>query len=179
MVRLGPLVGLSCAQKWGVGPDGIGAVLFHSVYTHTKTNLKINSTVYAIRGTRTAQSIAERGGTGSRSRVLALRLMGPRPYDSGMATPRVRATVKAAAAPSSALDLCGCPQHALLATRRRHGVQVREQLCRRALHARADGLDVADHLLCEGAVCTRVCDRVLMRCHAAPKRCGSELVLEL
>ena len=33
----------------------------------------------------------------------------------------------------------------------------------------------ADHLLCEGAVCTRVCDRVLRRCHAAPKRCGSEL----
>jgi hypothetical protein len=30
---------------------------------------------------------------------------------------------------------------------------------------------------CEGAVCTRVCDRVLRRCHAAPKRCGSELEL--
>ena len=89
-----------------------------------------------------------------------------------MATPRVRATVKAAAAPSSAFDLCRCPQRALLATRRRHGVQVREQLCRRALHARADGLGAADHLLCEGAVCTRVCDRVLRRCHAAPKRCG-------
>ena len=56
-------------------------------------------------------------------------------------------------------------------------VQVQEQLCRRALHARADGLDAADHLLCEGAVCTRVCDRVLRRCHAAPKRCGSELEL--
>jgi len=30
----------------------------------------------------------------------------------------VRAAVKTAAAPSSALDLCGCPQRALLATRR-------------------------------------------------------------
>jgi hypothetical protein len=30
-----------------------------------------------------------------------------------MATPRVRATVKAAAAPSSALDLCGCTRSAL------------------------------------------------------------------
>ncbi len=50
-----------------------------------------------------------------------------------------------------------------------------EQLCRRALHARADDLGAADHLLCEGAVCTRVRDRVLRRCHAAPKRCGSEL----
>jgi len=73
-----------------------------------------------------------------------------------MATPRVRATVKAAAAPSSALDLCGCTRSALLATRRRHGVQVQEQLWRRALHARADDLGAADHLLCEGAVCTRV-----------------------
>ena len=80
-------------------------------------------------------------------------------------------------APSSALDLYGCIQRALLATRRQHGVQVQEQLCRRALHARADGLDAADDLLCEGAVCTRVCDRVLRRCHAAPKRCGSELEL--
>ena len=60
-------------------------------------------------------------------------------------------------------------QRALLATRRQHGVQVQEQLWRRALHARADGLDAADHLLCEGAVCTRVCDRLLRRCHAAPK----------
>ena len=70
---------------------------------------------------------------------------------------------------------------ALLATRRRHGVQVREQLCRRALYARADGLDNAtDHLLCEGAVCTRVCDRVI-RPLAVPRRtelrCGSELEL--
>ena len=48
---------------------------------------------------------------------------------------------------------------ALLATRRRHacGVQVQEQLCRRALHARADGLDAAGHLmLTKGAVCTGV-----------------------
>ena len=51
----------------------------------------------------------------------------------GMVTPRVRATVKAAAAPSSALDLCGCIQRALLATRRRHGVQVQE-------HSFADAL---------------------------------------
>jgi hypothetical protein len=43
-------------------------------------------------------------------------------------------------------------ERALLATRRRHGVQVQEQLWRRALHARADGLDATDHLLCEGAV---------------------------
>ena len=59
-----------------------------------------------------------------------------------------------------------------------YSVHVQGQLCRRALHARADGRDAADHLLCEGAVCTRVCDRVhLRRCHAAPKRCGSELEL--
>ena len=30
-----------------------------------------------------------------------------------------------------------------------HGVQVQEQLCRRALHTRADGRDAADHLVCE------------------------------
>ena len=83
-----------------------------------------------------------------------------------MATPRLSATVKAAAASCSAFDLCGCIQRALLTTRRRHGVQVQEQLCRRALHTRADGLDVADHLVCKGVVCTRVCDRVLRRCHA-------------
>eukprot|EP00964_Phaeocystis_antarctica_P060471 scaffold36072_cov40-Phaeocystis_antarctica.AAC.1 len=86
------------------------------------------------------------------------------------ATPRLSVTVKAAVAPSSAFDLCGCIQRALLATRRQHGVQVQEQLCRRALHARADGLDAADHLLREGAVCTRVCDRVLRRCHRVRAR---------
>ena len=48
--------------------------------------------------------------TGSRA---ALRLMRPQDHDSGMATPRVRATVKTAAAPSRALDLCGCPRNAL------------------------------------------------------------------
>ena len=43
--------------------------------------------------------------------------------------------------------------------------------------ARADGLDAADHLLCEGAVCTalevctRVCDRILRR-GATPHRSG-------
>ena len=30
----------------------------------------------------------------------------------------------------------------------------------RSSHKRADGLDAAGHLLCEGAVCTRVCDRL-------------------
>ena len=66
------------------------------------------------------------------------------------------------------------PRH----TRRRHGVQVQEQLWRRALHARANGLDAADHLLCEGTVCTReFVTESLRRCHAAPKRCGSELEL--
>ena len=76
-----------------------------------------------------------------------------------MATARVRATVKAAAAPFSAFDLCGCIQRALLATRRRHGVQGQEQLCRRrrALHARAGDRqrDAADHLLREGAQSAR------------------------
>ena len=33
-----------------------------------------------------------------------------------------------------------CVQRALLVSRRQHGVQVQEQLCRRALHARAGGL---------------------------------------
>ena len=36
---------------------------------------------------------------------------------------------------------------------------------------------IQHYLLREGAVCTRVCDRVLRRCHAAPKRCSSELEL--
>ena len=90
---------------------------------------------------------------------------------SDTAPPCLSVTARTAAAPSSALDLCGCTRSALLATRRQHGVQVQEQLCRRALHARADGLDAADHLLCEGAVCTRACDRVLRRCHAAPMMC--------
>jgi hypothetical protein len=96
-------------------------------------------------------------------------------HDSDTATPRPGVTVKAAAAPFSAFRTCADVniQRALLATRRRHGVQVREQLCRRALHARADGLDATDHLLCEGAVCTRVCDPEfshLRRCHAAPTK---------
>jgi len=62
--------------------------------------------------------------TGSRA---ALRLMRPQDHDSGMATPRVRATVKAAAAPSSGrvrpvrLHPTCAPD---LATRGRHGVQV-------------------------------------------------------
>ena len=33
------------------------------------------------------------------------------------------------------------------------------------------GLDAADHLLCEGAVCTRLCGLVLRRCHATPVGC--------
>ena len=44
-------------------------------------------------------------------------------------------------APSSALDLCGCFRRALLATRRRHGEQVQEHVCRHALYTRAAGLD--------------------------------------
>ena len=67
---------------------------------------------------------------------------------------------------AGALSLCPCIHCALLATRRRHGVEVPEQLCRRAFHARAAGLDAADHLLREVTVCTRLCDRVLRRCHA-------------
>ena len=40
---------------------------------------------------------------------------------------------------------------------RHSGSQIKvQELCRRALHARADVLDAADHLLCGGAVCTRV-----------------------
>ena len=39
---------------------------------------------------------------------------------SDTATPRLSVTVKTAAAPPSALDLCGCIQRALLTTRRRH-----------------------------------------------------------
>ena len=88
-----------------------------------------------------------------------------------MATPRVRATVKAAAAPSSAFDLCRCIQRALLATRRQHGVQAQEQLFRRALQARADGLDAADHLVREGAVCTRLFVTEFSG-GATPHRCG-------
>ena len=37
-------------------------------------------------------------------------------HDSDTATPRPGVTVKAAAAPSSAFDLCGCTRSALLAT---------------------------------------------------------------
>ena len=50
------------------------------------------------------------------------------------------------------------PEFTLLATRRRHGGQVQEHVCRHAHHARAAGLDAADHLLCEVAVCTRLGD---------------------
>ena len=44
----------------------------------------------------------------------------------------MRATVRSAAAPSSALELCGFPQRALLATQGRHGEEVRRQLYRRS-----------------------------------------------
>jgi len=60
------------------------------------------------------QVYAERGCSRSRA---ALRLMIPRPWQWHGHTTRARATVKAAAAPSSAFDLCGCIQRALLATR--------------------------------------------------------------
>ena len=46
--------------------------------------------------------------------------------DSDTATPRLGVTVKAAAAPCSALDPCGCSQRALLTTRR-WCVQIRDR----------------------------------------------------
>jgi hypothetical protein len=101
--------------------------------------------------------------------------------DSDTATPRPGVTVKAAAAPSSAFDLCAdalgvrsSPLGADTVCKSRNSFA--DALF--SLHARAGGLGAVDHLLCEGAVCTRVRgDRVLRRCHAAPKRCGSELEL--
>ena len=62
--------------------------------------------------------------------------------------------------------------HSLLSLKGRHGEQVQGQLCRRALHSRVDGLDTTDHLLSEGAVCTRLRNRVLRRWHAA-RRTGA------
>ena len=73
----------------------------------------------------------------------------------------------------SAFDLCGCPQRAQLVTKRQHGEQVQEHVCRRALRSRADGLGTADHSVTEEAVNARLYDRVLRRCHAAPRRCGT------
>ena len=46
-----------------------------------------------------------------------------------------------------------------------------------ALHTSADSLAAADHLMREGAVCTRLCTRHLRSCHAAPVWYGSELEL--
>ena len=94
-----------------------------------------------------------------------------------MATPRVHATIRAAAAPCSALDLRTGIRCALLAPHRHHGVQVQEQLFRGGLHTSADSLAAADHLMREGAVCTRLCTGYLRRCHAAPVWYGSELEL--
>ena len=52
---------------------------------------------------------------------------------------------------------CGCIGFALLAPLgRQHGVQVQEQLFRRALPTSADSLAAPDHLMREGAVCTRL-----------------------
>jgi hypothetical protein len=73
-----------------------------------------------------------------------------------MATPRVRATVKAAAAPSSALDLCGSAPNV------RSSSLGADTVCK-SRNSFADALQftqglMADHFLCEGAVCTRVSD---------------------
>ena len=65
------------------------------------------------------------------------------------------------------------PTCAQLVTKRQHGEQVQEHVCRRALHSRADGLGTADHSVTEEAVNARLYDRVLRRCHAAPRRCGT------
>ena len=47
------------------------------------------------------------------------------------------------------------------------GGQLQEHVCRHALPAGAAGLDAADHLLCEVAVCTRCfVTAILRRCHA-------------
>ena len=78
----------------------------------------------------------------------------------------MRATVRSAAVPCSALELCGCTRCALRATQARHGAQVHQQHFRRALLSGVDGLDAADHFLGEGAVRTRLSHRVLRRCYA-------------
>ena len=95
-----------------------------------------------------------------------------------MATPHVHATIRAAAAPSMPLDLRAADALVVRSSRHsaKHGVQVQEQLFR-ALHTSADSLAAADHLMREGAVCTRLCTRYLRRCHAAPVWYGSELEL--
>ena len=98
-------------------------------------------------------------------------------HDICTATPRPSATVLTAAAPSSALELCGCIQRAVRATQGRHGVQVHQQLLRRGLHSGLDGLDAADHFLSKGAVRTRLRHRVLRRSDARRVRCSSELEL--
>ena len=58
------------------------------------------------------------------------------------------------------------------AARRRHGGRVNEHVRRRALHASADRLDDADHLLTEGVVCTRLCDELSVRFGGTPQRRG-------
>ena len=87
--------------------------------------------------------------------------------------------------PARWFDLCGCIQRALLATRRQHTVCKSRNSFADALFTQ--GLmaliqlpiiccDSADHLLCEGAVCTRVCDRVLNIGGATPHRSVTEAV---
>ena len=84
---------------------------------------------HGLRGT--AQSIAARGGSRTRAALMLLR---PAPcHVRNTPTTCLRVPVTLAAAPCCAFDLCSFLQRALLATRRQHGVQVQEQLCRRAL----------------------------------------------
>ena len=127
---------------------------------HTVAALPVDTAGCAFRWFLTvrgaAQSIDERGCSRPRA---ALRMSRPSRMTVARTTTRCACHCQSGGRhPSSALDLCGCPQLALLATRRRHGGQVQEHVCRHALHARAAGLDAADHLLCEVAVCTRLCD---------------------
>jgi hypothetical protein len=69
-------------------------------------------------GYRTVESIVERGCSRSRDTRGPVRLKSrDHDHDSDTATPRPGVTVWRMAAPSSAFDLCGCIQRALLATR--------------------------------------------------------------
>ena len=84
--------------------------------------------------------------------------------------------VRAAAAPSSALDLCRCPRRALLATRG-------DDMVGKSRNMPADMLfmpgllgllDAADHLLCEvaDAVCTLFVTEISGRATPRRHRCG-------
>ena len=88
----------------------------------------------------------------------------------------MHATVRAAAAPSSALDLCRCPRRALLATRG-------DDMVGKSRNMPADMLfmpgllgllDAADHLLCEvaDAVCTLFVTEISGRATPRRHRCG-------